>query len=101
MLLQKDPGIRTWDSFDVSSVAQSTQAPLKYVTVVAFQELQLFRVYAISCRKLLHFLDVMESLYPRCDAVFLLVVIYDALAIIQESPGVGTVLHTLALTSSC
>jgi hypothetical protein len=70
MLMQSDPWLRTWDCFDVSAMACTTQAPLKYITIVAFQELRLFRAFSISSGKLLHFLDVIEALYPRYGIVF-------------------------------
>lgn len=57
--------MRSWESFDVSAVARSTESPLKHVTVVALHELRLFSVFRICCTKLLRYLDVLESLYPR------------------------------------
>jgi hypothetical protein len=70
--LQDDPNVMTWEHFDVSKIALLTKAPLQVVSLVTMRKLGLCNEFSLSETKMLCFLDIIESLYPRYTTLYLL-----------------------------
>eukprot|EP00892_Ulva_mutabilis_P001721 jgi/Ulvmu1/1154/UM107_0028.1 len=57
----------SWDTFDVSKVANKTRAPLLVTSFAAFTVLGLMNSLNIRADLLIQFLKVIEALYPRSN----------------------------------